>query len=282
MIETLIESCVEQNYTEPKEQALRCGFSDWKQTVEALGNRSLAHFIEVMDPGNPSDGVNAHRVIAERLHALGLPYQKHVVTTVEDFASKPDDYYSQLHGGDFFFVSIRPGTHLAHTNDKEQVTSFVNNFARNSTEPGDLQQEVYLGRSGEPVLSGHIIVRNAEGPSPIYAEFTNGNFNAFHRGFQTPEILLHRNAHRFEWQFRGDLEPSDSDWRTGERFLCNGDVWLSRPEIAQKIYESVQLLPHDGDYYLPGYYEVLIERTNAGTRPVFIGAVTDKRVSVRL
>jgi hypothetical protein len=259
------------------------GLSDWGRAVKAIGNQGLANFIELMDPGNPGNHANTHTVIAERLRMLKMPSQPHVAVTVEDFIADPKRPFAQLGSGDYYFISIRPGTHLAHEESEAEVTSFVQNFAKESADPDDLRQELYLSRNGEPVLSGHIVVRAEDEPNSVYAEFTNGDFNSFHRGFRTPEIHVHRDRYRFMWEFGGSLTAAEGDWRTDDLFNCNGDVRLTRPEMARKIFAAISQIPHDGDAYLPGYYEVLLEKTEDGhARTAFIEAVTARAISTCL
>ena len=268
----------EQNETAPPDKKVPSGLSDWKRMVEAVGERSLAGFIESMDPGNPGT-VNAHRAIAKRVEALRMPGQRFISASVGDFADNPGLYLDQLAHGDYYFLSIRPGIHLAHAEDAADVVAFVRGFAASHPSAADQNLELYLSRNAEPVLSGHIIVRDDAAPNTIDAEFTNRDFVPFHRGLRTPEIHVHRSRNRFEWEFGSELAAPDGDWRTDEQFICNSGVRLSRPDMAHKIFSAIQCVPHDGDTYLPGYYEVLLElSTGTGTRATFVEAVTAKSV----
>ncbi len=247
----------------------KSGFTDWKVIAKQLGQKSLLSVVEKMDSESTGRG-NAHGEIAERLGRMGLPVQKFVSPSVEDFVGNPGAYLNDLPSGDYYFVSIKPGTHLTHAVDESDIVLFAKSFLYEN--PNDSDTEMYISHNGEPVLSGHILVRNDGEPNTIHAEFTNGEFNAFHRGRHTPEVSVHRSNYRFEWKFNGAL-ASDDDWRTSEQFTCNGGIELNRTEIAKRLFNAINLIPKDGNIYLPGYYEVLLERTELGkTRTVFIEA----------
>lgn len=251
------------------------GFSDWQKVAKGMGHRTLATLIKKMDSGNTPAGMNEHRAIARQLEVLGLPVQNYIHPSVGDFVNAPHEHLSQLLGGDYYFVSIRPGIHLAHGDSSVQVIDFINDFAAREPNPESLDREVYISHNGEPIMSGHILVGSDDAPNTIFSEFTVGNFNAFHRGVHSPEITVSKTSHRFEWNFGGRLKPTqDDDWRSTQAFTCNGDVAMTRPEMARRIFGALSHLPHDGDYYLPGYYEVLLQRTVGDcTRPVFIEAL---------
>ncbi len=253
------------------------GFTDWKRHAEASGNLRLARLAEQMDSrGNP--GENAHRSITERLAELELPVQRFTKATVEEFLNDPIKYFSELPiHGEYYFVSIIPGRHLAHASHAEEVISFVKDYM---SETGDGARELYLSYNGEPVMSGHIMVKDDGELNTVYGEFTIGNFNAFHRGSHAPEIVVKRDWRRFVWDFRGTLEH-EGDWRDDELFYCNGDVQMTRQEMAQRAYDALARIPRDGDRYLPGYYEVLLEHQGGGiTRPAFIEANFSAGLSV--
>lgn len=247
------------------------GFSDWQRAVERVGNHKVARIINQMDPGNSPSGRNAHAVIAERLGTIELPVQEHVALPVREFLAQPQDVMDRIPHGDYYFASIVPGIHLAHGETSVDVIEFVNSYATDADEKA-LATELYLSHNGEAVMSGHIIVRDDGEPNTILAEFTTGNFNAFHRGSHTPEISAQRHDYRFHWQFRESLAAGD--WRgSTETYPCQAGIKLTRIEMAQRAFEAISCIPHDGALYLPGYYEVLLERVNADqTKPVFIEA----------
>lgn len=273
----------EQNDLGGTELRPAAGLSDWKRAVEVVGNRSLAGFIETMDPGKPTGKINAHQAIVERLEALGMPTESHISATVANFTRDPGRYVEQLANGDYFFVSIRPGVHLAHAEKESDVVSFVQEFSKDNPDSDSQNQEIYLSRNGEPILSGHLIVRDDGEPNSVYGEFTNRDFKSFHLGRRTPEILVRRDRYRFNWTFCSHLEADDDNWRSDEKFICNGGVELTRPEMAQKIFSAIRRLPQDGGRYLPGYYEVLLEQTSGtNTRAAFIEAIVSKALSAHL
>jgi hypothetical protein len=256
------------------EKKPRAGFSDWQVVARNLGHRSLTRTLELLDPGDKL-GTNNHAVIAERLKQLRLPVHSYTTPTIEDFLQSPETYFESLGSGDYFFASLIPGVHIAHANSRQEVFEFVRYAVQQHPELS-LNKELYLSKNGEPVLSGHIIVESDDDlKNSVHAEFTNGNFNLFHRGFTTPEVSVrHSRSGQYQWVFRGSLDSSKTDWRDEQVFVCNGGVELTRPQIATKIFEAMQLIPHDEQYLLPGYYEVLIERTpSGGTKPIYIEAI---------
>ncbi len=245
------------------------GFSDWHRALRDMGHYKTAAEIERIDPGNTAEG-NAHTVIARRLESIGLPVQAHIDVSLRDFVSDPYRYLDRIHQGDYYFASIVPGVHLAHGTDPAEVIAFAHSYAMTATEK-QLDASIYISHNGEPVMSGHIIVKDDAEPNTISCEFTTGNFNAFHRGSHTPEISVQRHDRRFAWEFRDSL--AGEDWRDCQLFPCQGGVELTRTTMATRIYDAISRIPHDGDYYLPGYYEVLLERAEGdATKPVFIEA----------
>lgn len=250
------------------------GFSNWQEAARRYGNKALASVLERMDPGDMPNGVNAHTAIAERLKLLNLPIQTYISLPAGEFLHDPAAHLARISQGDYYFASIKPGLHIANTKNMDEVIDFVREFVMADPSPKNLAKEVYISHNGMPTMSGHIIVDKDETPNNINAEFTIGNFNLFHRGFQTPEITVRRRDRRFVWGFRGALATED-DWRNeDEQFVCNGGPKLSRPEMARRIYGAISRIPHDGDRYLPGYYEVLLENVDGyATRPAFIDAV---------
>jgi hypothetical protein len=257
------------------ERAAGAGFSDWQRAARAVGNASLSRLIETMDPGDSKDRRNAHRSIHERLAALDLPRHHFVAMPCQEFLERPYDYLSNLPKGDYYFASIIPGVHLAHAATPEQVVAFVK--ASVARLPRLTNKELYVSHNGEPVMSSHIDIKNDGQPNTVVIEATIGNFNAFHRGQHTPEIIAWRDGnHRLAWSFKGPLETDDA-WQTDELFACNGATQLSRIEMATLLFSALNHIPHDSDYYLPGYYEVLFERRDElSPRPVFIEAITDR------
>lgn len=254
-----------------KEQAAGSGISDYIHTARHLGYEALVTMLERMDNGEKCGHVNPHCVTTERIRALGMPVQEYVGVSVQDFLEKPYDYLAQLPDGDYFFASIIPGFHLARGLTAAEVVTFVQNFA--STHPDAATQELYVSHNGDPVISAHIVVNDSEGANADYMEATIGNFNAFHRGTHSPEIVVRRSLHAYEWQFR-DALTTDEDWRDTTAYACQGGMTLTRPQMAAKLYDALTYIPHDGTHYLPGYYEVLFERTPENRlRPVFIEAV---------
>lgn len=260
------------------EHSRGAGFSDWQRVAKETGHYALAAVVGKMDLGETvRDGKNAHRAIAERLANLELPVHSYVAVSLGDFLLDPERHIERLADGDYFFASIVPGVHIAHGETVEEVVEFVRQYVCENPTEQTMAREMYLSRNGEPVMSGHIMIKDDGNPNSIYAEFTNGNFNMFHRGFHGPEIVCHRTYRSLQWEFLSSLATDDGDWRDDQLFVCNGDVKLSRPAMAQKAYDALSRIPHDGDAYLPGYYEVLIEKTGmGGTRPVFIEAVLGK------
>lgn len=253
------------------ERTRGAGFSDWQRKLKEIGKYDVAAFVETMDPGNTPEGDNAHTVIAEQLEMLGLPVQTYVNVPLGDFLANPEHILATIPDGEYYFASIIPGVHLAHGDTVDEVVEFARNYA-NDTSPRQLDQPIYISHNGEAVMSGHIIIKDDAEPNTIISEFTVGNFNEFHRGFRTPEISANRHEHELEWTFREDLTPTN-DWRDDTQYTCQGGVTMTRPEMARRCYEAIQYVPHDGEYYLPGYYEVLFEHTTDNeTKPVFIEA----------
>lgn len=254
------------------EQSAGAGFSDWQRAARATGNYALLATIKDMDGQPGRNGENSHHFIHQKLGELSLPRQHCLFMPLGIFLEQPENHLAELPAGDYYFASIKPGTHLAHGDTSEQVINFMQQYR--DAHPEDISREVMISHNGEAAMSGHIIIRDDGQPNSIDAEFTIGNFNAFHRGFHTPEISLNRTLHAYEWQFRGTL-ATDGDWRTDEQFRCFGDVYLSRIEMARSALRALHHIPHDDDVYLPGYYEVLFEKIDdRSTRPVFIEAVT--------
>lgn len=63
-----------------------------------------------------------------------------------------------------------------------------------ATAEAELQREIFISHNGgNAVMSGHITIHDDGEPNSMYSEFTIGNFNAFHRGFHTPEISMSRS-----------------------------------------------------------------------------------------
>lgn len=250
----------------------RAGFSDWGKAAQEIGNTALRRAIEQMDPGNRY-GVNPHRAIIDRLNALELPHHAYLAMPCREFLENPANYLETLGDGDYYFVSIVPGIHLAHEQDAQAVISFV----QESTErtPSLSDTELYISHNGATTMSGHIIVKPDDPPSAITAEFTIGNFNQFHRGFRAPEVVVQRdNSPRLMWEFRGDLASESDAWQTDEQFQCDDGSWMTHTQIAEHAYRAIAHIPHDGDTFLPGYYEVLLERRHESISPVFIEAIT--------
>jgi len=255
------------DYDEPGANA---GFSDYADTLRQLGLTKAVNLLSRLDPGDTADGRNSHRVIAERLTNLGMPTQTAIFAPVNKFLRRPELFFSQIPDGDYYFCSIRPKLHLAHSTLKTEVVNFVKYYSESYP-----ANEIFLAHCGEPVMSGHIKIADDGEPNSVLAEFTNGNFNAFHRGLTVPEIEISRAlTDRFDWRFGGQLTADD--WRTPDKFLCNGGVELSRPEMAGKIWQALLAIPHDGWQFLPGYYEAIMERTqDGGTNTVFVEANLD-------
>lgn len=256
-----------------KEPMAGAGFSDYIRAAKQLGHDALARSLGQFDAGEQSGSRNPHCVITDRIKELGLPTQSYLGVSIEKFLSSPTAYLSQLPEGDYYFASIVSGTHLAHGNSPEEVISFVQEFAASHPHQYQETQELYLSHNGEPVMSAHINIQDESAPNAGYIEATIGNFNAFHRGSHSPEIIARHVGHSYEWEFRDALQP-EGDWHDSLVYPCNGGVWLTREQMASHIYEALGQIPHDGDYYLPGYYEVLFERTPTNRlRPAFIEAV---------
>lgn len=255
-----------------KERAAGAGFSDWQRAAQAIGNASLSRLIETMDPGDTPTGGNAHRSIQDRLAVLDLPRHEFIALPCAEFLANPTAYLSTLPDGDYYFASIIPGVHLAHASTAEQVAEFVERAV--ASNPSLTTKELYVSHNGEPVMSSHIDIKDDGVPNSIVLEATVGNFNAFHRGQHTPEIIAWRDGnHRLTWKFAG-LLASEGAWQTDELFPCNDGTELSRLQMATLLAAALQRIPHDEDHYLPGYYEVLFERRiNLPPRAVFIEAV---------
>ena len=246
------------------------GFSDWHRAARQIGNRALASLTSKLDPGDRF-GVNSHHAITTNIEAIGLPVQSYVTPGVSEFLTHPEEYFDLIPQGDYYFVSIKPGTHLAHEREPSEVIRFVESYLQQH--PGDTEQELYLSHNGDPLLSGHIVIRDDGVPNSLYSEFTVGNFNAFHRGSHAPEIIVQRAFNTFSWDFRDSLQAQEQHWRTEDTFPTYTGVCLSRLDIAQRVYDAIRHIPHDDDYYLPGYYEVLLERTvETATKASFIDA----------
>lgn len=247
------------------------GFSDWQRKMREIGNHHAAAYIERLDPDMTQGERNTHTRIAEELRMLELPIQQYISVPVHEFLAAPSMWLDHIADGEYYFASIVPSVHLAHGMNRTEVIELAEMYAQTVPE-SELRREIYISHNGEPVMSGHIIVRDDGEPNTILCEFTTGNFNAFHRGSHTPEISVQRHYKQFSWGFRDQL-ADDIDWRTDEEFTCQGNIMLNRIEMAERIYDAITRIPHDGDYYLPGYYEVLLEHTVAReTTPVFIEA----------
>ena len=254
------------------------GFSDWQRLAHETSNTALWLALQKFDSEPTSVEKNAHHTIHDKLLALELPTQRCFFATLGDFLHNPESYFESIEGkGDYYFASIKPGTHLAHAESKEQVIEFMQQY-REATPEAELQREIFISHNGDAVMSGHITIHDDGEPNSMYSEFTIGNFNAFHRGFHTPEISVSRSDNRRQkWEFRDILDPGNTAWQTDEVFECFGKVTLSRLEMAQRIYDALSHIPHDGDYFMPGYYEVLLERTEGNrTRPTFIEAIVEE------
>ena len=248
------------------------GFSDYIRVAKQLGHDTLARSLEQFDAGEQSGSRNSHCIITDRIKELGLPAQDYIGVGVEKFLASPADYLSRLPEGDYYFASIISGVHLAHGNSPKEVIEFVREFASQH----GTTQEMYLSHNGEPVMSAHIRVQDEAAPNAGYIEATIGNFNAFHRGSHSPEIIARRVGHSYKWEFR-DVLQTKGGWHDTTAHQCNGDVKLTREEMASHIYRALRHIPHDGDYYLPGYYEVLFERTPTNQLSVaFIEAVVTR------
>ncbi len=256
-----------------KEQAAGSGISDYIRTARQLGYDALVATLEVMDAGERTGRTNPHCIATERIRRLGMPVQEYIGMSVEDFLASPHEQLAMLPDGDYYFVSIVPGTHLARGKSIDEVVAFVQEYADGHPDANSLSQELYVSHNGEPVMSAHIVVNDQEGANADYMEATVGNFNAFHRGAHSPEIIVRRGLHAYSWEFR-DALASESDWRDATHYECNGGVSLTRIDMASRLYGVLSHIPHDGTHYLPGYYEVLFERdTQQVLRPAFIEAV---------
>lgn len=251
------------------------GFSDWKRIVTELGNHSLTTLLDRMDSEPANDGRNSHHAIHDKLRSLDLPTESCCFVSIGNFLDDPEEYFSQIPDGDYYFVSIKPGTHLAHATSKQQIVDFATHYLEHAA-ANERDREMYISHNSEAVMSGHIIIGDDERPNSINAEFTIGNFNAFHRGFHTPEISFNRvYPAGSNFSFQGGLATNE-DWRTDEQFECIGNIRLTRSEMADYINQSLHYIPHDDDYYMPEYYEVLLEKANGySVRPVFIEAVVE-------
>ena len=250
------------------------GFSDWIKLAKQTGNHALINTLRKLDSEPTLSGeTNAHHHIHDRLKELGLPRQDCLFIPIQEFLANTEESFGSIPNGDYYFVSIEPGKHLAHAEDQESVVEFIQQYSDKAAED-ERNKEIFLTHNGEAVMSGHIIVKDGEIPNKLQGEFTIGNFNAFHRGFSTPEISVSRE-YRNEWDFRGSLAAEDSDWRTLEEFECFGGVKMSRLEMAERINQAISCIPADNGLTLPGYYEVLFEKVNENhVKPVFIEAVT--------
>ena len=255
-----------------KEQAAGSGISDYIRTARHLGYDALVSSLEKMDAGERLGRSNPHCVATERIRFLGMPVQEYIGMTVTDFLSSPYEHLATLPEGDYYFASIIPGTHLARSSSPEEVVAFIQEYADVHPNPDALNQELYISHNGEPVMSAHIVVSDQEGSNADYLEATVGNFNAFHRGAHSPEIIARRNLHSYAWDFRDEL--AGVNWRDETVYTCNGGVSLTRTQMAMELYRALDHIPHDGLHYLPGYYEVLFERTpDNHLRAAFIEAV---------
>lgn len=251
------------------------GFSDWSRVALKTGNLALQSMLRKFDSEPGLHGRNAHHFIHDRLTTLQLPVQNCIFMPLKNFLQAPEDYFSVVPHGDYYFASIKPGTHLAHATTKEEVMEFMDSYA-SSASSTELSREVFISHNGEAVMSGHITISEDGEPNSLYGEFTVGNFNRFHRGFHTPEISISRTRFGNQWLFRDALAAQNDDWRTSEQFPCFGGSAMSRIDMAQRINSALSYIPHDGDFILPGYYEILFERVDeAHTRPAFIEAVVD-------
>ena len=250
------------------------GFTDWKIRACEMGNKMLLNTLKTLDHEPASGGRNAHHDIFDRLKELDLPTQDCLFIEIKDFLKNPNKILDTMPDGDYYFTFIVPGIHLANTPNKQDVIDFVQTYYENlSLEQREKSREIFISHNGDAVMSGHIIVNNNETPNNLHGEFTIGNFNAFHRGFTTPEILLERERMNL-WTFRGDLDPGDEDWRTLEEFDCFGGARLSRLVMAELINQAILHLPEDNGRLLPGSYEVLFERRYKNQiLPTFIEAV---------
>jgi hypothetical protein len=265
----------EQRLYHEREQAAGSGISDYIRAARHLGYDALISTLERMDDGERIGRNNPHCAATERIRLLGMPVQEYIGLPVSKFLGSPQDHLAMLPEGDYYFASIVPGVHLAHGNSPEEVVAFVENYVQSHPEQEAMSQELYISHNGEPAISAHIVVRDTPGANADYIEATIGNFNAFHRGTHSPEIIARRRLYSYEWEFRDSL-ATDTGWRDTTEYSCRGDINLTRPEIATQLYRALQDIPHDDTHFLPGYYEVLFERTSDyRLRPAFIEAVVD-------
>ena len=256
------------------ESTAGAGFTDWKIRASEMGNKLLLNTLKNLDREPANDGRNAHHVILDKLKELNLPTEDCLFIELKDFLDDPYEKLEKIPSGDYYFTSIEPGKHLANTKNKQDVIDFVRSYYEDLLpEQQNEYKEIFISHNGDAVMSGHIIVSNDGTPNSLYAEFTVGNFNAFHRGFTSPEIILERE-YKNQWSFCGQLDPGNEDWRTLEEFDCAGDFKMSRLIMAELINQSIIHLPQDDGNILPGTYEVLFERKYENQiSPVFIEAV---------
>ncbi|HMR72679.1 MAG TPA: hypothetical protein PKD68_01580 [Candidatus Saccharibacteria bacterium] len=266
----------EQRSIDTIEATRGAGFTDWSRVARETGNTALAAALRKFDSEPGLHARNAHHFIHDRLTTLGLPIQNCVFTPLKNILQHPEHYFSTIPQGDYYFASIKPGTHLAHATTKEEVMRFMDHYASNAS-AHELSREVFISHNGEAVMSGHVTVSDDDEPNSLYGEFTVGNFNSFHRGFHTPEISVSRTLFGNKWLFRDALAARDNNWQTPEQFQCYGGNSMSRVDMAERITAALSCIPHDSNFLLPGYYEILFERVDeTHTRPAFIEAIVDE------
>lgn len=263
---------LKQMQTEYTPERKSGGLHDWKAAIQKIGSRSVVDALRAIIPEQSPDGTNSHHLIAKRVEQLGLPSQTYTAPTMQDFLLDPDGSMPDDPDGQYYFVSVRQGVHLPRAS-REEAIGFIESYAAAYPE---FNGELYISHCQEPLLGGHVMIERGEQPNVVYGEFTVGDFHSFHRGKQAPEIICRRDMQRFEWNFRGSLEPKpDTSWHSDETYPSATGEPLSRPEMATAIYNAISQIPHDDGYYLPGYYEVLLERRGThGIKPVFIEATS--------
>lgn len=167
---------------------------------------------------------------------LSAAFSQHWAT----FCIIPSLILSQLRGK-VTIISHRSNSDTPRACRKQGASYRVHaTILRSYVAEAELQREIFISHNGDAVMSGHITIHDDGEPNSMYSEFTIGNFNAFHRGFHTPEISVSRSDNRRQkWEFRDILDPGNTAWQTDEVFECFGKVTLSHPEMAQRIYDAL-------------------------------------------
>ena len=251
----------------------RSSVNDYKKQFTKLTGRWVMELSQVINRFEGQIiGISQQHAAFRRCESLNLPVDQYIAMPIGDFAKNPDSYLAQLEQANAYYVSITSGLAKRGAKNFTEIIDFVQqNLSKVSP-----YTELLITHDETPALTGHIKISDDKPPNSILAEFTHGEPRSFHRGMHRPEISLSRNiSQAFRFDFC-DALVADGDWRNDEKFVCHGGkVYLSRPQMAERIWQTLHLIPHEDDYYLPGYYEVFLrENGDNQTRAAFTEANT--------